>query len=199
MDEEWRDIPNYEGYYQISNLGRVKSLDREIINVNGKIFLRKGKVKAQMIDKGGCKRVNLYKDGILKCCPVHRLVAKTFIPNPENKPEVNHIDGNKQNNSVYNLEWCTRSENQQHAWNIGLKENARKACSVNGKNNCANNARKSLSKPILQFDLYNNLIREWKSMHEAEKALKIANTHISECCRGEAKTAGGYIWKFKNN
>ena len=197
MNEEWKDIPEYEGYYQFSSLGRIKSLDREITNINGKVSLRKGKVKAQTIDKGGYQRVNLYKNNIFKHCPVHRLVAKAFIPNPENKPEVNHIDGNKLNNCVDNLEWCTKSENQQHAWNIGLKEKARKACSTNGKNNCASNAKKSLSKPILQFDIDNNLIKEWKSIHDAERTLKIANTHISECCRGKAKTAGGYIWKFK--
>lgn len=107
MQEIWKDIKEYEGLYQISNLGNVKSLKRN-------------KLLKPIKDKDGYLCVTLYKMCKLKEKKVHRLVAQTFILNPENKPQVNHIDGNKQNNVVNNLEWCTRLENIEHAWKIGL-------------------------------------------------------------------------------
>lgn len=116
MEEIWKDIQGYEGLYQVSNLGRVKSLarlDTRGQRVSEKI-LKLGKHRA------GYFRVNLYKNGKMKQYLVHRLVALAFIPNPENKEQVNHIDGNKQNNVIENLEWCTHSENIQHAYRTGL-------------------------------------------------------------------------------
>ena len=108
-EEIWKDVKGYEGVYRVSSFGRVRSLDR-VSSIGRKL---KGKVLKQKVTKG-YNMVSLSKDGNPKGKTVSRLVAKTFIPNPENKPEVNHIDENKQNNHVDNLEWVTAKENANH-------------------------------------------------------------------------------------
>lgn len=128
MIEEWRDIKGYEGLYQISNLGRVKSLNRVVICSNGTSHKIKEKILKNGYMTSGYLFVVLRKDDKSKNHSIHRLVAKAFIPNPKNCTDVNHIDGNKQNNCLYNLEWCTRSENLKHAVNIGLVKNQCKIC-----------------------------------------------------------------------
>lgn len=118
MRELWRDVVGYEGFYQVSNLGSVRSLDRVVNNRRVK-----GRVLKPFQDKDGYKKVNLVMGGKKRRqFMIHRLVSKMFIPNPENKPEVNHKDGNKQNNNIDNLEWVTKRENARHAWDNGLKE-----------------------------------------------------------------------------
>lgn len=110
MNEEWRDIEGYEGFYQVSNLGRVRSLTRPIHN-----YMKPGKVLAQHDNGHSYVSVGLHKPGMVnKHAYVHRLVAKAFIPNPDNLPEVNHKDFNKKNNTVENLEWVTSSDNKYH-------------------------------------------------------------------------------------
>lgn len=105
--ENWKDVPGYEGLYQISNLGNVKSL-------------YSNKILKPSIDKYGYTRFSATKDKIQKTLIIHRLVAKLFIPNPNNLPQVNHKDGNKNNNCKNNLEWCTDSDNKKHAYKTGL-------------------------------------------------------------------------------
>lgn len=119
MEEIWRDIPKYEGYYQVSNLGRVKSLDRTQITVTGRHRRLKGRILSLNYSQE-YTNVELNKDGTHKQWSVHRLVALAFIPNPEHKQTVNHIDGDKRNNCVENLEWVTWSENNKHAHETGL-------------------------------------------------------------------------------
>ena len=114
MKEIWKDIKGYEGLYQISNTGKIKSLERYKDN-HSKKQLVKEKIRKQIISKTGYYTCMLTKNGNLKLFKVHRIVAEAFIPNPNNYPIINHIDGNKLNNNVSNLEWCTRSENQKHA------------------------------------------------------------------------------------
>ena len=124
MKEIWKDINGYEGLYQVSNLGRVRSLNRYVnsaIKNNNKV-IRKGKILKFNSNWNNYLQVNLSKCGKEKMFAVHRLVALTFIPNPNNLSQVNHIDGNKFNNSVNNLEWCTAKENINHSWKLGLSK-----------------------------------------------------------------------------
>lgn len=130
-------------------------------------------------DRRGYLRVDL----LCRKKSIHRLVAEAFIPNPENKPEVNHLNG-KTDNRVASLEWATTSENIQHAWNNGLKEKRF-------------GAKNHKSKKTLQYDSQGNFIKQWESMNEASKQLNIDRPSISNCCLGKRKTAGGFIWKYK--
>lgn len=171
--EEWRDIEGYEGLYQISSLGRVKSLVGRSNHSSDKmlklVFERYVKVK-------------LYKNSKGKTFPVHRLVAKAFIANGENKKEVNHIDCNKYNNNVSNLEWCTRAENHLHKCKNGL-------------NNVENAIEKNKIK-IVQMTLENNPIKVFSSMSEAGRALNISVSNICNVCKGKLKQTGGYKFKY---
>ena len=167
MNEIWRDIEGYEGLYQISNKGRVKSLH------NGS-----ERILRPVIDRYGYYYIMLYNDSVRKYFKIHRLVAQAFISNPENKPQVNHKDENKKNNCIENLEWATAKENS----NYGTR-NERVA--------------DSRSKPILQYSKSGDFIRGWKSAREVERMLGIANSHIIACCKGKRKSAGGFVWQYK--
>ena len=118
-NEIWKDISNYEGLYQVSNLGNIRSLNRYTNGRNSKRLI-KGKILKVFKDKDGYMNVNLYKNAEIKQFKVSRLVAQAFIPNIDNKPQVNHIDGNRYNNQVSNLEWCTSRENNLHAFRNNL-------------------------------------------------------------------------------
>lgn len=128
MQEEWRDVVGYEGFYQVSNLGRVRSVDRqqEVLWKGKKVYKPiKGRVIAQTKQNGGYLMANLSANGKRKECTVHRLVAMSFLDNPNKLKEVNHKDGNKENNNVSNLEWCSRSDNLKHRARIlGQRGNA---------------------------------------------------------------------------
>ena len=120
--ERWKDVVGYEGLYQVSNLGRVKSLDRTLLGKNSIEYKVRGKIRKISCIGKGYQKIQLSKEGNSKNFLIHRLVAQAFIPNPENLPIVNHIDGNTHNNHVSNLEWVTQSENINHAIKIGNKE-----------------------------------------------------------------------------
>lgn len=187
--EIWKSIEEYDNKYLISNKGRVKSL----YDKNGKKreHILKPRKKAIYL------YVNLYKNSKCKTKKIHRLVAKTFIPNPKNLPCVNHIDGDKHNNKVENLEWCTYSENTNKAIETGLFN--KKVLFKNGKDNIMfdkHGKEHHSSMPVLQYDLKNNFIKKWANIKEAQDNLKIF--HISDCCKGKRKSAGGYIWKYNN-
>lgn len=135
MQEIWKSlkgIVELGDYYEVSNLGRVRSIDRKVNSRNGKRLV-KGKILKQQVDKYGYMRVHCYMNNKSKQYQVHRLVALSFISNPDNKPQVNHKDGNKQNNRVDNLEWSTNKENVKHAFSIGLKEGIKGEENVNAK------------------------------------------------------------------
>ena len=182
MIEEWRDIKGFEGRYQVSNKGRVRSLPRYVSNHTGKLFV-KGKILKQRPDFKGYMRIDIKdNDGKKKYKGVRRLVAETFIDNPLNKPQVNHIDGIKENNSVENLEWVTNSENQKHAYCLGLNR-------VTGR------AGKP-PKRVIKLSSDGQVIEIFNSIAEAGKSVNARSSNIGECCRGHKKTAYGYRWKF---
>ena len=166
-DEIWCSIKGFEGLYEVSDKGRVKS-----IGYGKERILKPGR------NKDGYLLVSLYKN-IEKICYVHRLVAQTFIPNPNNLPQVNHKDENKTNNSVQNLEWCDRKYNV----NYGTRNQM---------------VSMKLSKPILQFTKSGEFVKEWKSATDVQRNLGYSNQHISSCCKGKLKSAYNFIWKFKD-
>ena len=172
MQEIWKDISGYEGIYQISNLGRVKSIARKTKNQYGDV----NRILKIKIEKNGYARIGLFKDKKQKFFEVHRLVAQAFIPNTNHYPHVNHKDENKLNNNVENLEWCTPNYNNNYGIRT-LKSSITK------------------QKKIAQYDLKGNLIKIWNSQKEAIEKLKISN-HITDVCNNTRKTCGGYKWKF---
>ena len=180
LNEIWKDIKNYEGLYQVSNYGRVKSLEK-ISKINGRIYPTKI-LKCHI----GTKKyldVDLCKNGISKRHRIHRLVAECFIPNPENKPQINHEDCDKQNNRVDNLSWNTNSENQKHAFINGLNYRERYGASPRAKR-------------VNQYDMNGNLIRQWDCIIRIYEECGYSDGYISQCCKGKYKHAYGYIWKY---
>lgn len=173
MEEIWKDIPEFEGLYQISNLGRVRSLDK--YDRLGRFH--KGKILAIKDNGVGYLTLPLNRDGKQKMALVHRLVASVFVPNPNGYSQVNHIDGNKKNNHADNLEWCTQSQNLKHAVDTGLHK-----AFGQKKVQCVETGQ-----------IFNSTV-------EAEKwvGIKPGNCRIASCCyrRRGAKTCGGYHWRY---
>lgn len=181
-DEVWKDIPQYEGHYQISNYGRVKSLKRTIVDSRGISKTVNGKILVAQVKDNGYLQVSLWRNNKGKMEYVHRLVAMAFIPNPENKPTVNHKDLDVQNNYVDNLEWATYSEN--NAYGDRLKRQG-KSYKANGKT----------SKRVNQYDLDGNYIATYRSMREAERINGISNGSVSLSIK-KGWNMGGYHWEF---
>lgn len=174
MNETWKDIQNYEGLYQVSNLGNVKNY--------------KGLIMKQKPSKDGYVRILLCKNGKYKSFYVHILVAKAFIDNPNNKSEVNHIDGNKANNTSSNLEWVSRLENHFHA----VKMNLKPACPTIGKFG----SEHPTSKAIYQYSKEGVFIKKWDCRGDAASYYGCTPNSITRCISGFRKTCKGYIWKL---
>lgn len=171
--EIWLPVKGYEGLYEVSSLGRVRSI------VNDKS--RKTKVLSPGDNGIGYLQVGLFKNGKRKHFKVHRLVAQAFLPNWFEEPEVNHRDENKHNNHIDNLEWCEHKYNCNHG-----TRNER--IITNGK----------LSKPVLQYTKSGEFVKEWNSTNETIRSgYKQAN--VCACCNGKLKSYKGYIWKYKNS
>ena len=183
MQEEWKDIDGFEGSYQVSNLGRVRSLIRRVDSRIGKDGRRRWRIIPGRIlrqskrpkENGYYLFVALSKNGKYRCLCVHRLVAKKFVPNPEEKSQVNHKDGNKSNNVATNLEWVTPLENTRHAIKTGLRK------------------RTPPKKMVIRSD---GTIFE--SVSSAARFMNGHPQNISKCAKHKVKTAYGYGWEFYN-
>lgn len=173
IEEEWRDIAGYDGKYQVSNLGRVKSTN----------YRCAGKEQTlKLLYRNGYLRVALYKNGKNNRLTVHRLVAEAFIPNQNNLPQVNHKDENKLNNRVDNLEWCTAKYNN----NYGTRTERVSVKLINNKKR---------SKPVLCVET--GVI--YPSFAEAFRKTGVYLANIHKCCQGKLKTTGGYHWRYANH
>lgn len=179
MSEIWKDIEGYEGIYQVSNLGRVRSLDRIVVRKNGYQLPCKGQFVTAVSHKGGYIYVGLTKDGRKRNLKMHRLVAAAFIPNPDQLPEVNHKDEDKTNNRTDNLEWCSRPYNLR--WKDGHIRRAEKNW-----------------RAVQQIDANGNVVATYPSITSAAQAVGISTKLIGNVCakRVHQKTAGGYRWRF---
>lgn len=197
MIEVWRDINGYESYYQVSNLGRVRSLDK-MQNYNGSVRIHEGRVLKPSSDGKGYYIVSLSKNNKAVTKTIHRLVALAFMPNPNNLPHINHKDECKTNNFVFinndgtineeksNLEWCTASYNVNYgnaAVERGLKQR--------------NDRNKSKLTAAYTTDGY--LIDVYQSAREASRRTGVPQTLIYKCCRGENKSAKGFIFQYFKN
>ena len=190
--EIWKDIPNYEGLYQVSNLGRVKSLKRKVKSPirNNKFVFRKERMLKNYLGILGYYQISLRKNNQAKTFSVHRLVALAFIDNPNNYPIINHKDSNPSNNNVDNLEWCTQSHNIQYAYNNGRKKAPDFLYrSEYGKDNPA-------SRQVRQFSLDGNIIKDWDCVTYIQNELGFNRPNICKCCRGKIPTAYGFKWQY---
>lgn len=182
MEEIWKDIVGYEGLYQVSNIGNVRSLNWKNCGYAKNLWLKP--------HNKGYYQVELVKNKKKKTFVVHRLVSIAFIPNPENLPCVNHKDENKQNNCVENLEWCDYKYNNRYSMNLhperynGLH---RKSTPKYGKRKCYS---------IVQVSLNGEIVREWENSRTIFLETGMSDWSISECCRGNRKTAYGYKWQY---
>lgn len=190
MKEIWKDIEDYEGLYQVSNIGRVKSVSKLVKTRWNNFRKTKDLILETTKNHKGYKLVMLSKNNKIKSKQVHRLVAIAFISNPNNLPQVNHKDGNKQNNCVSNLEWCSAKENMKHAYKIGLiSKQAIKKCVIK--------AAEKRKKPILQIkdDI---VVNEFDSIESAKKMLKVKSSGcLVNALKGRIRTYKGFVWTYK--
>lgn len=178
--EEWKDIAGYDGLYQVSSFGNVKSLN-----------WRGTKTEKVMVPKHhnrGYLQIELAKDGKCKTFLIHRLVAQAFIDNPSNFPEVNHKDENKANNNLSNLEWCGRTENVHYSRDLHKDDATTKIrrLSVPVKN----------TRRILQMNRDGSSVKLWDNLVSIKHSHKWVESSIKECCEGKRKSAYGYIWCY---
>ncbi len=189
IQEVWRPVKDYEGIYEVSNLGKVKSIDRVIEYNSGlcKSRNQKGTYTYLAVGRNGYHSASLWKNNKEMRFSVHRLVAQAFIENPENKKQVNHKDGNKINNHVSNLEWMTASENGKHRFSeLGHVPPALgRTGELSGR-----------SKKVNQYSLDGSYINTFDSARIATMHLGKNTTVINTCCRGGLKTAYGFKWEY---
>ena len=166
--EIWKPVKDYEGLYEVSNNGNVRSVDRMVKHSKGGLRLYKGRLMKPYLNSDGYRMVKISKNGVGKIKRVNRIVAETFIPNPYNLATVNHKDENKLNDSVENLEWMSLSDN----------------------------IRYSCCKSINQLTINDEFIRTWESASDVNKELNFNTSNILRCCKGKRKSAHGYKWCY---
>ena len=189
--EKWKPIKGFEGLYEVSNKGRIKSMKRYVPNRSGKMLVEE-KILSLAHDNKGYYRVSLCREGKQFPKKVHRIVAEAFVDNPNNKPQVNHINGIKDDNRAENLEWVTNAENQIHANRSGLRR------SPKGETHYAYGTDHPNNKAVIQYDDEGNFIAEYHSLAEAARSVGASDySCISHCCRGVIQHSFGYRWKYK--
>lgn len=177
MKEEWRAVQGYSGLYEVSDLGRIRSLPREIKTYNGGKWTRPGKIIKPITNKDGYQQVHICKDGKQTTRKVHQLVALAFLENPDGFLEVNHKNENKADNRAANLEWCSRE------YNINYGTARKRTGIANGR-------------PVIQYSLNGEKIQEFYSSYEAQRRLGVIEQSINLCCLGRRQQAGGFRWKY---
>lgn len=194
MEEIWVDIEGFEGYFQLSNFGKIRSLDRWIKHSINGYFLKKGKLRKISKNGAGYAEITLRKKGTSKTFTVHSLVGKYFVPNPYNYPILNHKDENKMNPRSDNLEWCTYSYNSMYGT---CREKRKEAYGIDKMIKHANTLSANKRKKVLQYDFKGNFIKEWESARECGRN-GFGQGNVSACCRGEYMQHKGYIWRYAN-
>lgn len=182
--ENWKDIENYKGLYQVSDCGRIKSVERDVYHPNGTINRHiEEKILVPALNSTGYLNVVLCKNGKRKTMKVHRLVAEAFIPNPENKPQVNHKNEIKIDNFVENLEWCDSKYNNSYGTKIerGIKNHRSYKLGDNPN-----------AKPVFCVELN----KKFDCAKSAEEELGILGSCVGKVCRGKQNTAGGFHWRY---
>lgn len=177
--EIWKDVSGFEGLYKISNFGRVMSLNYKRIGIS--------QIRVPRTDKGGYLYVNLHKNNKTKSMKIHRLVASAFLPNPQGLPQINHIDEDKLNNCLWNLEWCNASYNNKYG------TRTRKVLDSHKRNGSS-----KAEKPVVQMDKQGNTIAEFISISEAARQMGVSRESLRDAALGYSKTCKGFIWIHKN-
>ena len=202
MEEIWKDIEGYEGLYQVSNFGNVKSVKRVVKRANSTNLSVKERLLKERPNHKGYKMVSLSKNGKGKFCTIHRLVAKAFIPNPQNLPQVNHKDEDKMNNHADNLEWCTNKYNINYNNGAAIKRGVKtkrekydwkEVCEKILETKTKNNVY-TRPIPVNQFTWDGVFIKRFRSSEQVSRELGIYGTH--RVAQGLNRHAGGYIWLF---
>lgn len=183
MEEIWKDIEGYEGKYQVSSFGRVRSLDRMVPTVHNATRMVKGKTLTPWTDRYGYHHVNLWRDCKMKSQQVHRLVATAFIKNPDGLPEVNHKNEDKTDNRADNLEWCNTR------YNINYGNRSHKVSQTRISN-------AMLGLRVEQLTMDGQHVRTFDSIREASRVSGADKSVIVRVCKGRLQSAGGYRWRY---